>query len=160
VRLVSDGVHWIFEGFIRLAEHAFRLVLTIFHAVEVAFERLFAALAWQLEQAREDIWRTHQVLDRLLLGSCSHLAKLARDGRTGLVLYRVAGDAPKDAFAPHRHPGGEAYLVLKGVIADRYGRYEEGSFVWLPPGSQHTPWVEGDTLVLVLWPDGVDLSRT
>jgi len=92
-------------------------------------------------------------------GKGVELAKLARDGRTGLVLYRVAGDAPKDAFAPHRHPGGEAYLVLKGVIADRYGRYEEGSFVWLPPGSKHTPWVEGDTLVLVLWPDGVDLSE-
>ncbi len=92
-------------------------------------------------------------------GKGVELAKLAREGRTGLVLYRVGADAPKDAFAPHRHPGGEAYLVLKGVIADQYGRYEEGSFVWLPPGSQHTPWVEGDTLVLVLWPDGVDLAK-
>ncbi|MHC4959123.1 MAG: cupin domain-containing protein [Planctomycetota bacterium] len=88
-------------------------------------------------------------------GKGVELGKLAREGKAGLVLYRVAADAPRDAFARHRHDGGEAYLVLKGVIADEYGRYPAGSFVWLPAGSVHTPWVEGDTLVLVLWPEGV-----
>ena len=86
------------------------------------------------------------------------LAKLAREGDTGLVLYRASKDAPKDAFARHRHTGGEAYLVLKGVSADEVGRYPEGSFVWLPAGSTHTPWTEGETVVLVLWPEGVKLQ--
>jgi anti-sigma factor ChrR (cupin superfamily) len=83
------------------------------------------------------------------------LAKLAREGEAGLVLYRASPGAAKGAFAPHRHTGGEAYLVLKGLIADETGRYGRGSFVWLPRGSHHAPWTEGDTVVLVLWPEGV-----
>ena len=71
------------------------------------------------------------------------------------MLYRVADAAPVDAFARHRHPGGEAYLVLRGAISDESGRYEAGSFVWLPPDSTHSPVAHGPTLVLVLWPDGV-----
>jgi anti-sigma factor ChrR (cupin superfamily) len=90
-------------------------------------------------------------------GKGVQLAKLAREGQAGLVLYKVAADAPKDAFAPHRHVGGEAYLVLKGVIGDEFGRYPAGSFVWLPKDSKHEPWVEGETVVLVLWPEGVKI---
>jgi len=86
------------------------------------------------------------------------LAKLAREGRAGLVLYRIENGAPRDCFARHTHTGGEAYLVLKGVIADEFGRYEKGSFVWLPPGSAHSPWTEGETVVLVLWPEGVKVD--
>ena len=99
-----------------------------------------------------------EALDRLEwreLGRGVELAKLAREGAAGLVLYRVAADAPRDAFAPHRHVGGEAYLVLKGVIADETGRYPAGSLVWLPVGSHHAPWAEGETVLLVLWPDEV-----
>jgi len=88
------------------------------------------------------------------------LGRLARQGAASLVLYRVEADAPRDAFARHRHPGGEAYLVLKGVIADDTGRYPAGHFVWLPPESEHAPWAEGETVVLVLWPGGVTLSAT
>jgi len=100
-------------------------------------------------------------LDWRDFGKGVQLAKLAREGQAGLVLYKVAADAPKDAFAPHRHVGGEAYLVLKGVIGDEFGRYPEGSFVWLPKDSKHEPWVEGETetVVLVLWPEGVKLER-
>ena len=93
-------------------------------------------------------------------GKGVRLGKLAREGAAGLVLYRVAKDAPRDAFARHRHTGGEAYLVLKGVIADEFGRYEKGTFVWLPADSVHTPWAEGETVVLVLWPRGVSLTAT
>lgn len=91
-------------------------------------------------------------------GKGVRLGRLAREGQAALVLYRVAEGAPRDAFARHRHPGGEAYLVLRGVIADEFGRYEAGSFVWLPPASEHTPWAEGETLVLVLWPGGVKMA--
>jgi anti-sigma factor ChrR (cupin superfamily) len=100
-------------------------------------------------------------LDRLEwrdFGKGVRLAKLARDGKAGLVLYRIAADAPRDGFAPHLHVGGEAYLVLKGMIADSTGRYPRGSFVWLPKGSKHAPWAEGDTVVLVLWPEGVEVD--
>jgi anti-sigma factor ChrR (cupin superfamily) len=100
-------------------------------------------------------------LDRLEwrpFGKGVRLAKLARDGAAGLVLYRIEAGAPRDAFAPHRHVGGEAYLVLEGVIADETGRYPRGSFVWLPPGSRHAPWAEGETVVLVLWPQGVKVE--
>jgi anti-sigma factor ChrR (cupin superfamily) len=45
--------------------------------------------------------------------------------------------------------------VLRGAISDEFGRYEAGSFVWLPPDSEHSPVAHGPTLVLVLWPDGV-----
>jgi len=101
-------------------------------------------------------------LDRLAwraYGEGVRLAKLAREGEGGIVLYRVDGDAPRDAFLPHTHTGGEAYFVLRGVIADETGRYEAGSFVWLPPGSSHRPWCEGGTVVLVLWPRGVAIAQ-
>ncbi|MGQ0614050.1 MAG: cupin domain-containing protein [Planctomycetaceae bacterium] len=101
-------------------------------------------------------------LDRLAwraYGKGVRLAKLAREGEGGIVLYRVDAAAPRDAFLPHIHTGGEAYFVLKGVIADETGRYGAGSFVWLPPASRHRPWCEGETVVLVLWPSGVAVAQ-
>ncbi|MEM8883052.1 MAG: cupin domain-containing protein [Planctomycetota bacterium] len=92
-------------------------------------------------------------------GNGVRLGKLGREGDAHLVLYWVEDGAPKDAFARHRHPGGEAYLVLKGTIADETGTYPQGSFVWLPEESIHTPWAEGETVVLVLWPGGVKIEK-
>ncbi len=91
------------------------------------------------------------------MGKGVSLATLKREERTGLVLYRVAPEAPDDAFASHAHPGGELYLVLRGTIGDESGSFGTGSLVWLDPGSKHTPIAEGDTIVLVLWPGGVRL---
>jgi len=91
-------------------------------------------------------------------GDGVELAKLAREGECGLVLYRVPAAARGDAFLPHAHPGGEAYLVLRGAIVDETGRYPKGSFVWMPPGSRHAPRGEGETVVLVLWPGGVKVA--
>jgi anti-sigma factor ChrR (cupin superfamily) len=88
-------------------------------------------------------------------GNGSSMARLARNGETGLVVYRIAADARDDAFAPHEHIGGEAYLVLKGAIRDESGTYGAGQIVWLAPGSVHTPRGVGETIVLVLWPAGV-----
>jgi anti-sigma factor ChrR (cupin superfamily) len=80
---------------------------------------------------------------------------LARAGKRELVLYRIAADAARDAFLKHEHLGGEFYLVLKGKIADETGEYEKGEMVFLDPGSVHTPYAIGETIVLVLWPAGV-----
>lgn len=85
------------------------------------------------------------------------MARLARAGRRELVLYRIAAGAAADAFVKHEHLGGEFYLVLKGRIADETGEYDEGDMVFLDAHSVHTPRAVGDTLVLVLWPEGVRL---
>jgi anti-sigma factor ChrR (cupin superfamily) len=83
------------------------------------------------------------------------MARLAREGRRELVLYRISRDAPANAFLKHEHLGGEIYLVLKGRIADESGEYSAGDFVFLDAKSVHSPRAIGDTIVLVLWPEGV-----
>jgi anti-sigma factor ChrR (cupin superfamily) len=89
------------------------------------------------------------------LGKGLFMARLAREGRRELVLYRIRADANPDAFLKHEHIGGEIYLVLKGRIADETGEYREGDIVFLDAKSVHTPRAIGETLVLVLWPEGV-----
>lgn len=99
-------------------------------------------------------------LDRLAwrdFGNGLEMARLAREGKRELVLYRIAADASPQAFLKHEHLGGEFYLVLKGVIADETGEYVTGDVVFLDPQSAHTPRAIGDTIVLVLWPAGVRL---
>ena len=90
-------------------------------------------------------------------GNGLSMARLARAGARELVLYRIAADAAADAFVKHEHVGGEFYLVLKGKIADETGEYENGDVVYLDAGSVHTPRAVGETIVLVLWPEGVRL---
>jgi ChrR Cupin-like domain len=88
-------------------------------------------------------------------GNGLSMSRLAREGKRELVLYRIAANAAPDAFVQHEHIGGEFYLVLKGKIADQTGEYVEGDIVFLDPQTVHTPRAVGDTVVLVLWPDGV-----
>ena len=90
-------------------------------------------------------------------GNGLSMARLAKEGKRELVLYRIAADAAPDAFLKHEHVGGEFYLVLKGRIEDETGRFEQGDLVYLDADSIHTPRATGDTLVLVLWPEGVRL---
>jgi anti-sigma factor ChrR (cupin superfamily) len=88
-------------------------------------------------------------------GNGVSMARLARGGSSELLLYRIRADASQDAFLKHEHIGGEFYLVLKGKIADETGEYEKGDVVFLDRQSVHTPRAIGETVVLVLWPDGV-----
>ena len=90
-------------------------------------------------------------------GNGLSMARLAKEGKRELVLYRIAADAAPDAFLKHEHVGGEFYLVLKGRIEDETGHFEQGDLVYLDAHSVHTPRATGDTLVLVLWPEGVRL---
>jgi anti-sigma factor ChrR (cupin superfamily) len=83
------------------------------------------------------------------------MARLAREGKRELVLYRIEADADPNAFLRHEHVGGEFYLVLKGAIGDETGTYTEGDVVYLDPKSVHAPRSVGPTIVLVLWPEGV-----
>ena len=99
-----------------------------------------------------------EALDRLPwrdFGNGLAMSRLAREGSGELVLYRVQADASSEAFLKHEHIGGEFYLVLKGKISDETGSYEAGDVVFLGPRSIHTPRAVGDTVVLVLWPEGV-----
>ncbi len=88
-------------------------------------------------------------------GTGVRLGKLAREEKTSLVLYDCKSEVEINAFFPHSHPGGEAYLVLEGEVVDENGRYPKGSIVWMNPGSEHNPRTVGKTLILVLWPNGV-----
>ena len=88
-------------------------------------------------------------------GTGVRLGKLAREDSTSLVLYDVISDVDIDAFMPHSHPGGECYLVLEGEVWDEDGTYPEGSIVWMDRETTHTPRTRGQTLILVLWPEGV-----
>ena len=88
-------------------------------------------------------------------GTGVRLGKLARQDKISLVLYDCECEVEVDAFVPHMHPGGEAYLVLEGEVYDDQGTYPKGSIVWMNPGSQHNPKTREKTLILVLWPNGV-----
>jgi anti-sigma factor ChrR (cupin superfamily) len=99
-----------------------------------------------------------KALDKLLwkdFGNGLFMARLAREGKSEMVLYRIDADADPKAFLRHEHVGGEFYLVLKGAIGDETGTYTEGDIVYLDPKSVHTPRGVGATIVLVLWPEGV-----
>ena len=88
-------------------------------------------------------------------GNGLSMSRLARQGKQELILYRIAANAASDAFLKHEHIGGEFYLVLKGRIADETGEYVEGDVVFLDRQSVHQPRALGETIVLVLWPEGV-----
>jgi anti-sigma factor ChrR (cupin superfamily) len=83
------------------------------------------------------------------------LGKLKREEKVSLVLYEANSEVTVDAFMPHMHPGGEAYLVLEGEVWDEDGTYPTGSIVWMNRETTHTPKTRGKTLILVLWPEGV-----
>jgi anti-sigma factor ChrR (cupin superfamily) len=114
-----------------------------------------------LRRSLNDILRIDlnaDALDRLSwrdLGNGLAMSRLAREGKRELVLYRIAAGAASDVFVKHEHIGGEFYLVLKGKITDETGEYLEGDVVFLDPQSVHQPRAVGDTIVLVLWPEGV-----
>ncbi len=52
-------------------------------------------------------------------------------------------------FQPHRHFGGEEIYVISGEFIDELGRYPAGTWIRSPHLSQHNPYVEQDTVILV-----------
>ena len=59
--------------------------------------------------------------------------------------------APGARFPPHRHDGGEEYLVLAGTFEGENGAYPAGSYVRNPPGTRHHPGTrDGCTLFVKL----------
>jgi len=54
-----------------------------------------------------------------------------------------------ERFQPHSHWGGEEIVVLSGTFIDEHGRYPAGSWLRSPHMSQHFPYVEEETIILV-----------
>lgn len=54
-----------------------------------------------------------------------------------------------EIFKPHQHWGGEEILVISGEFCDEHGHYPAGSWLRSPHLSQHTPFVELETVILV-----------
>ena len=54
-----------------------------------------------------------------------------------------------EQFVPHKHFGGEEILVLSGEFIDEQGKYPEGTWLRSPHMSEHHPFVEQETIILV-----------
>ena len=54
-----------------------------------------------------------------------------------------------EVFQPHRHFGGEEILVLEGEFKDEHGSYPKHTWLRSPHMSQHHPFVEEETTILV-----------
>lgn len=54
-----------------------------------------------------------------------------------------------ERFQPHRHYGGEEILVLSGEFIDEHGRYPKGTWIRSPHLSEHFPYVDEETVILV-----------
>jgi len=54
-----------------------------------------------------------------------------------------------ESFQPHRHSGGEEIFVIKGELIDEHGRYPQGTWIRSPHLSEHYPYVEQETIILV-----------
>lgn len=56
---------------------------------------------------------------------------------------------PGEKFQAHKHWGGEEIFVIKGEFIDEFGRYPAGTWIRSPHLSQHNPYVEQETIILV-----------
>lgn len=54
-----------------------------------------------------------------------------------------------EQFQTHTHFGGEEIYVINGELKDEHGNYPAGTWIRSPHMSQHTPYVEEDTLIWV-----------
>jgi len=51
--------------------------------------------------------------------------------------------------ALHRNEKGKEIYVIKGGYSDVYGSYTSGNWIRLPPGSQHAPLIEANSLLWI-----------
>jgi len=54
-----------------------------------------------------------------------------------------------EVFQPHSHFGGEEIFVLSGVFKDEHGSYPANTWIRSPHLSQHHPFVEEETIIMV-----------
>ena len=66
-------------------------------------------------------------------------------GTSTALVHWPAGEV----FQPHRHFGGEEILVINGCFKDEHGDYPQHTWLRSPHLSQHYPFVDEETLILV-----------
>ncbi|WP_028863024.1 cupin domain-containing protein [Psychromonas aquimarina] len=54
-----------------------------------------------------------------------------------------------EVFQPHSHFGGEEIFVLSGTFKDEHGSYPKHTWIRSPHLSEHHPFVEQETIILV-----------
>ncbi len=93
----------------------------------------------------------HVVIDTQKTGWSSGLG-----GLSVMPLHSYQGEStalvkwPKgERFQLHRHFGGEEVFVIKGEFIDEHGRYPQGTWLRSPHLSEHCPYVEQETIILV-----------
>ncbi len=88
---------------------------------------------------------------------------LERDGDEIARVTSIVRYAPGSSFAPHKHTGGEEFIVLEGVFSDQMGDFKTGTYVRNPVGSSHKPSSEpGCQIFVKLWqmhPDDQEYVR-
>jgi anti-sigma factor ChrR (cupin superfamily) len=74
------------------------------------------------------------------------ILQLHQHGSERVAMVRWPANAPLEA---HVHEGGEEVYVLSGELHDENGVYPVGSWLRLPDGSEHAPFVQEETLLWV-----------
>ncbi|RBW46789.1 cupin [Psychromonas sp. B3M02] len=54
-----------------------------------------------------------------------------------------------ERFKPHKHFAGEEILVISGTFQDEFGLYSKHTWIRSPHMSEHNPFVEEETIILV-----------
>ena len=80
---------------------------------------------------------------------------LRKGGDGGLTL--LLKFSPGAVYHAHRHPAGEEYFVIEGVLEDLGKSWPAGSYLWHPPQSTHKPRSSQGAVVLVMLPQPVEL---
>jgi hypothetical protein len=62
------------------------------------------------------------------------------------ALYRWPANG---RFPPLQHFGGEEFFVVSGMLQDEFGAYPPGSWVRNPHNSEHSRFVEEDTVIWI-----------
>ncbi len=63
-----------------------------------------------------------------------------------IALYKWPAHARYDM---HQHFGGEEVFVLSGKLCDEYGEYPAGTWIRNPHNSEHSPYVEEETIIWI-----------
>lgn len=93
---------------------------------------------------------------RVCINTCVKEWMAGIGGLQVMFLYEHQGESAAlvkwpagEHFQPHTHFGGEEIYVICGEFIDEHGRYPAGSWTRSPHLSQHNPYVEQETIILV-----------
>lgn len=100
-------------------------------------------------KTQEREWRSFPDVEGV---SYKTLRKHENDGLSILLKFE-----PGARYHTHKHPGGEEYYVIEGVLQDLGQDWPAGSYIWHPPGSVHRPSSKEGCVVLVILPEPVEL---